>query len=287
MPRQLRLLGALLFLGSQIATAGFQLRIPFRGVSESATVARPALREFTTSFEDVSDFDGFYIVPPGEYDSRHAQSTENVRTGHYSHKAWITQARGSSNDSPVYSPHRAYPTVQLHKTAGGSFSSRSLVTVWVFLDINLVDRPAGDIDDWFSFATLTPDASDAWSRTVLVNIVHDGYARLVHVPNQGEQEHLYQATAQTDTDGSLAFPFNQWVRLDIYIDFSPTGGYAKVWQNKRLVSHAHVNGGNGTLAQAHFGLYASAAIPSGQVYNDDLTIREVRSETEALRYVNE
>jgi hypothetical protein len=47
------------------------------------------------------------------------------------------------------------------------------------------------------------------------------------------------------------------------------------------MSHAAVEGALGGLAQAHFGLSASAAIASGTIYNDRLKIREVVDETEA------
>jgi len=232
-------------------------------------------RTFETSFEQVSDFNGFYIVPQGDYDSTHELATDIVKDGTKSHKAWILKARDINNDGIIYLPHRAYPTIQFHKTTAGSFRTPCLVSFWVYLDMNLVDKPTGSIDDWFSFATLSPDSSDNWARTVLVNIAPDGYVRLVHVPRQGEQTYLYQT-------GSLKFPYKQWVRLDILIDFSAANGYAKVWQDSQLVSYARVEGGAGMLAQAHFGLYASAAIPSGTVYNDKLRIKEVKDEAEAL-----
>lgn len=243
-------------------------------------------RSFESSFESISDFDGFYIVPPGEYDSSHELSTDIVHDGTYAHKASILTARATDNEGIAYRPHRAYPTIQLQKTPGGIFRTPCLVTLWVYLDIALVDRPTGHVDDWFSFATLTPDSSDNWTRTVLVNIAPDGYARLVHVPRQGEQIYIYQADSTNDPTGTLLFPHRLWVRLDIYIDFDSNAGYAKVWQNGVLISHASVQGGTGGLAQAHFGLYASAAIPVGTIYNDELRITEVEEETEALALVN-
>jgi len=100
---------------------------------------------------------------------------------------------------------------------------------------------------------------------------------LVHVPNQGQQAYIYQVA-----DPSLKYPYKEWVQIDVYLDFSQTSGYAKVWQNGVLVSHARVEGGQYTLAQAHFGLYAAAAVPSGTVYNDKLSIREVVDEQAAL-----
>jgi len=248
--------------------------------STSAESITTSPRTFETSFEQVSDFDGFYIVPQNDFDSNHDLAPDIVKDGVKSHKAWILKARDINNDGLIYLPHRAYPTIQFHKTSTGSFRTPCLVSFWVYLDINLVDKPTGSIDDWFSFATLSPDSSDSWSRTVLVNITPDGYVRLVHVPRQGEQIYVFQ------TD-SLKFPYRQWVRLDILIDFNSTNGYAKVWQDSQLVSHAKVEGGDGLLAQAHFGLYASAAIPSGTIYNDKLRIKEVKDEAEALALVSD
>jgi hypothetical protein len=244
-------------------------------------------RVFQSSFESTTDFAGFYIVPPGDYGSSHALSQEQVQAGEWSHKAWILKARAADNDGLAYLPHRAYPTVQLHKSAAGGFVTPCLVTLRVWLDIALQDRPAGRIDDWFSFITLSLDRSDLWSRTVLANIAPEGYLRLVHVPDQGKQEHLFQAGPANDPAGSLAFPYRRWVRIDLYIDFSPAGGAAKLWQDGKLVSQARVNGGGGVLEQAHFGLYASAALGAGVVYNDGLVIREVRDEAEALALLGE
>jgi len=235
-------------------------------------------RLFKTSFESISDFSDFYIVPQGDYDSNHELSIEKIISGAYSHKAWITGPRSDTNDGIIYLPHRAYPTVQLYKTSIGSFVTPCIITFYANLDITLQDKPLGQIDDWFSFATLSPDKSDNWVRTILVNIAPDRMLRLVHVPDQGKQEYIYQNT-------TLEYPYQEWVRISIYIDLSEENGYAKLYQNGTLVSHAKVNGGNGVLEQAHFGLYASAAISSGTIYNDDLEIREVRNESEALEYV--
>jgi hypothetical protein len=140
------------------------------GISCSNTVTpeqNTSLRSFETSFESESDFSGFYIVPPGEYDSFHEKSSDTVYHGNYSHKAWIVKARAPNNDGLVYLPHRAYPTIQFHKTPSGLLKTPCLVSLWVHLDITLTNRPAGSIDDWFSFVTLTPDTSDNWARTVV------------------------------------------------------------------------------------------------------------------------
>lgn len=235
-------------------------------------------RIFQTSFENVSDFSDFYIVPQNDYQSNHELSTEKIISGTYSHKAWITGSRSDTNDGITYLPHRAYPTVQLYKTEQGSFVTPCLITFYANLDVTLQDKPNDQIDDWFSFATLCPDRSDNWERTILVNITPDNLLRLVHVPDQGKQDYVYQNT-------TLEYPYQEWVRISIYMDLSEEDGYAKLYQDGILVSHAKVNGGHGYLEQAHFGLYASAALSAGTVYNDDLKIKEVSNESEAMKYV--
>jgi hypothetical protein len=238
-------------------------------------------RVYQSSFESLNDFSGFYIVPPGDYDSDHALSPENVHSGTLSHKAWILRPRDTDNDGPVYLPHRAYPTIQLQKTPGGVFQTPCLITLWVNLDVALQDRGPGMIDDWFSFMTFTTDPTDAWKPVVVVNYGLNGYVYLGHVPREQEQIHTYQAGPGNDPGGALRFPQRQWTRLDVYLDMDPVNGQAKVWQNGALVSSALIEGGNGTLAQAHFGLYSSAATFPGVVYNDDLRIQEVADEAEA------
>ena len=55
-------------------------------------------------------------------------------------------------------------------------------------------------------------------------------------------------------------------------------GYAKVWQNGQLVSHAKIRETKNRLSQAHFGMYCSPQLTSGVVYNDDLSIKMVNEE---------
>ena len=102
------------------------------------------------------------------------------------------------------------------------------------------------------------------------NLSNDGFVHLMHVPDQGKQEHLFQ----TSTD---KFPQKEWVEIKIFLDFS-CNGYSKVWQNGKLVSHANIRSIKNRLSEAHFGLYCSLQFNSGAVYNDDLRIEEVDKE---------
>lgn len=230
-----------------------------------------ASRSFSTSFESINDFSGFYIVPQNyqnaaSHDLKTTAQGGVVRTGTYAHAGWI-YASGPRCATGVNCNHRGYPTVQLHKRASGGFSGMIFTEFYANLNMTIGSG------QWFSFATLTPDASDLWARTVLVNVGRvNGSAQnvmhLMHVPNQGESGWTYQTT-------TTAFPLNQWVKISVCLNLNPANGEAKLWQDDVLVSSAPVRGGCGVLEQAHFGLYADPGITSGTVYNDDLTIQEV------------
>lgn len=227
-------------------------------------------RRFESSFESVSEFSLFYITPQGHLGTTYHDLQDSiVHSGTYAHIAWVTGTNPPSTPF-VNNNHRGYPTIQLQKTSQGVFKTPCYVTFWVYLDMTL--HPASPENEWFSFATFTPDESDNWSRTVLINLAYeDSCLRLMHVPNQGQQNHIFQTS-------SVKFPQKQWVEIKAYLDFDPAHGYAKVWQNGILVSHAEVDGCNGNLAQAHFGMYASPLVSSGFIVNDDLVIEEVEHE---------
>ncbi len=237
---------------------------------EAAGPAMVEKKEFISSFETVDDFSGFYITPQGHLGTTfHELSGSVVRSGAYAHKAWINGANPPST-SVINNNHRGYPTIQLQKTARGVFKTPCYITLWVWLAVDLRASTSGGEDDWFSFATFTDDETDAWRRTVVVNLSHDGFVHLSHVPVQGQQTYIFQTN-------SLTFPQREWVELKIYLDFRDNG-YAKVWQNGSLVSHASLQNLDNKLSQAHFGLYAPPQLESGLVYNDDLHIVEVDRE---------
>ncbi len=237
----------------------------------SAPAAMSVGRVFSTGFESIGDFAGFYIVPPGHMGTAsHEQTTEQVHGGTYAHKGWLYGTNTPSTPTENNS-HRAYPTIQLDNTAGGGYVCPCEITFWVWLDM-----PLDDPGEWFSFATFTPDPSDNWEHTFTLAVsapnpapgtVAGGVVYLMHVPNPGEREPTFQTS-------TIQFPQRQWVELKTLIDFDPDNGQAEVFQDGQLVSSAQVNGGNGKLEQAHFGMYADAGVDSGVVYNDDLEIRE-------------
>ncbi len=226
-------------------------------------------RIFTTSFEDIKEFDTFYITPQNHLNTSFHELTEvNVHSGRYAHRGWITGSNSGST-AIVNNNHRAYPTVQLKNLSEGSFKTPCYISLWVWLDMELHKNEAGE-DDWFSFATFTDDESDDWKRTILVNLNADGIVHLQHTTAQGENATIFQTS-------DIVFPQKKWVELKIYLDFGEDA-YAKVWQDGKLVSYAAIGNISNKLSQAHFGLYCSPRVSAGEVFNDDLEIKEVESE---------
>ena len=231
------------------------------GSNDSEAAALLALafsgREFRTSFEAVSEFDGSYIVPQNyQSAATHDLAAERVYSGNYAHKGWIYSTAGDS--------HGAYPTVQFHKLDGGSF--RGLVYMELEVYLQNVTLPTGS-GHWFSFITVARRTEDAFWDAVTVNVGYEGIVHLMHVPTVGKKEWSYQST-------SLFFPQNQWVKLGLCISMDEQKGFARAYQDGVLVSAAPVSG-FGTIPQVHYGLYAHKDMNQGIIYNDDLLIKEV------------
>lgn len=217
-------------------------------------------RIFSTSFEAVTDFEAFYIVPQNHKGTAsHDLSREVVRSGLFAHKGWVTAAN-PPNSWGRNNNHRGYPTIQLYKLPGGAFQTPANIEFWVWLDMELSKG------QWFSFATLDHTTSNQWDP-VLVNLSDEGFIHLMHVPTNQKSEWSFQTS-------TIKFPMKRWVKLSVTLHFDKNDGYAEVYQDGQLVSRAPVRRGNGMFTQAHFGLYAPPSVTNGVVFNDDLTIIE-------------
>jgi len=248
-------------VGTMSSTAGAATPVKLVDPARARTI-----RSFTTGFERASDFAGFYVTP-NTASTHLALSNEVVESGGLAGKGWITGP--TSTADPDGPNHRGYPTIQLWKLPGGGFRRSVIIDLSVWVDAAL--RPG----EWLSLATLSADASDHWARVVTVNVGPDGHLSLFHVPRQGEGKPV-QANTTT------LFPLRQWVHIRMEVDFSRRGAIA-VWQDGRLVTTAGIEGGHGRLEQAHFGIYASPSVTNATVYNDDLSIRQVRGPRVAPR----
>jgi hypothetical protein len=217
-------------------------------------------------FEDADELGESYVTPQSET-TRHTRWRDIVHSGEWSHTGWLT---GTAPTTPeVDGPnHRGYPTVQLSRMGLDACATPCVIDLWVWLDVAL------EPGQWFSLATFALEPSDRWARVVTVNVGDEGL-HLFHVPDQGEGDWSFQAERE--------FPLRQWVRVTTYLDLDPAGGVAAVWQDGRLASAARVVGGDGTLAQAHFGLYAPPALLHGRVVNDDIRWWRVQPRASAAR----
>ena len=239
-------------------------------------------RTFTTSFEDRADLAGFYETPQTAL-THHEVTTSLAHTGTHAEKGWVTGA-GALGVEPDGPNHRGYPAIQLHKLDGaaGGFTAPTLVQFWVWLDVSL------QRGQWFSFATFTHDASDRWEHVVTVNLDPAGYVDIFHVPLHGQNDLALQRT-------DVAFPMRSWVRLTAYVDLTEQRGALAVWQGSTLIAAGRVDPRvdptvqgvrdrtglppsqvTYRLEQAHFGLYAPPDVAAATVYNDDITIAELR-----------
>jgi hypothetical protein len=230
------------------------------------TLAIPPLEQvnltpvFASGFEHDSDFAGFYVTPQSPF-TRHQVVSGGSHAGTRAHVGWLTGAIGSE---PVDGPnHRGYPTIQLPKRPVGTCVTPCLVQFWARLSD--VDLGRGE---WFSLATFSSDPSDRWSRVITVNVGWEGWLHLFHVPDPGIGDRVLQRT-------DIPFPQDRWVRITTWLDLDPDHGAAAVWQDGVLVSAARVNGGDGSLDQMHFGLYAPPSLTSATVINDDIAVFRV------------
>lgn len=208
------------------------------------------MKTFHAPHQSVSEFDGFYIEPPTEFCTH---EIGDFADGRY-HKAHVLKVNPSAN-------HRAYPCFQPWKTEGpyGICQAR----IWVKYDVAL------RLGEWLSLASFGRMGGDGDWGCVTVNADALGDLNIYHTPTPGKG--VYKIL-----DGPRAPPRNQWFRLDFRLDFRPHQGSILVGLNGAPALYASVAGGNGLLANAHFGLYCSGSVGAGWVANSELSVIEER-----------
>lgn len=247
--------------------------------------------KFQTSFETFLDHQNFDYVTPGTYGTYQNIVTEAVLTGKYSHKAWMYQQNGPTNDVYSWERHRGYITVQFHKTLGGVINGPMLHIVNVYADVLLLPAgpalPSGapDINDWFSPATYSPNGGAEWNPVMATVTDHTGILRLGHVPTFDQDILLYQ-------NESYLFQMKKWHRIAVFIDPHDTKGYCKMWLDGILVSYANLYNFKGRVSAFHGGLYCSPrcwkatdGITDGFVRNEDESFYNVYDEASAMQLI--
>ncbi len=267
-------------------------------------------RQYSTSFESLSEFSKFYIVPPNYMGTAsHQISKEQVHSGSSAHKAYMYGA--NSQSSVENHNHRAYPTFKFEKTPIGILKDAVLVEFWVWDDIPLFRKEDAS---WISLVTITSYNDDFWYRVELIDLDEQNRVHLMHVPQHGDAKH---DIFQTNT---ISLPKKTWVKITAYIDYTKNNRFDSpfiaVWQGDdqqggQLVSAARFDARvnldvalslpnkpkcldglsatptieeaealcnlnyTGGLAQAHFGLYSPPLLSTGVIYNDDLNVAEI------------
>ena len=198
---------------------------------------------FASGFERDADFADFYVTPQSAL-TRHEVRSGIAHSGSRAHVAWLTGAVGSE---PVDGPnHRGYPTIQLSKRPAGTCTTPCLIEFWA--RIADVDLHPGE---WLSLATFSADPSDRWARVITVNV---GIGRLAVPVPRARRRHGKVGTAAH----GHSLPARQ-----VGPHHDVVGPRPGRWCRSRVAGRcarlaACVNGGDGSLDQMHFGLYAGA-----------------------------
>lgn len=210
---------------------------------------------FETDFSDLSIWNGQYIEPTETPWHRHG--IVPCPGGGMMHESVISSAM------PDNKPHRMYGCLRFLDP----FKTPCLISLEVWTSILLAGA------QWNSLATFCSNGTDAWDNVTTLNLDASRVPYLMHVPRYEERAPLYQAKLPLLKSG--------WSRLHTYLDYSPNWGYAKVFNEDKLVSAGRVEAGDRVLRQVHFGGYTDSSVASGFTRNRRIRIMEVENEAQA------
>ena len=205
-------------------------------------------RVFRTGFEDDADLAGFYSTPQSLL-TRHKVRRGGAHRGARAHVAWLTGASGSE---PVDGPnHRGYPSDSAPEAPGRPVQlalPRSVLGSRRRLHRTQAGRVAEPRDT--HPRQLRPLVAGGDRQRRLGEL-----AASVPCPGSGPRRAHVPAHRQ-------AIPARQLGAHHDLADLDGQDGAAAVWQNGVLMSAAPVRGGDGSLDQLHFGLYAHPHLPA-------------------------
>lgn len=189
-----------------------------------------------------------------------------THSGKYAEREHTTR---DANNLAKGASHRGYCFQSWRSTNGAPISTPILVTAWVYLD-------KFDSQDWFSFITLisTPTEGYPYGSILTLDMLASGELTVWCQPKHqsGPAFHIEQAK-----QSKAKVPLNQWVKLQVYLDWNGSDGALKVWQNDELVIDASQKdiGPKSTLEKGHFGLYSGPNLNEITLYNDDLSVETI------------
>jgi hypothetical protein len=189
-----------------------------------------------------------------------------THSGRYAEKEHTTRDPSNFDKS---ASHRGYCFQSWRSTNGAPIPTPIVVTAWVYLQ-------KFDSQDWFSFITLISTPTEGYPQGSILTLDMLPSRELIvwcQPKHQSEPAFNIEQTKRP----KAKVPLNQWVKLQVYVDWNGSEGAVRVWQNDELVIDAPKKdiGPRSTLEKGHFGLYSGPNLNEITLYNDDLKVERV------------
>jgi hypothetical protein len=227
------------------------------------------------AYPEINNFGRDVAEKVGGVKSLHSRCTWQTavkHSGQYAEREHTTRDPSAAGPG---STHRAYCFQSWRSTNGAAIPTPIVVTAWVYIE-------KFDTNTWTSFITLisTPTPDFPSGSIITLDMGQSRELTIWYQPRHqaGPSCHLEQ-TVQP----KARFPLNQWVKLQMYLDWNGADGAVKVWLDDRLMINApKVNlGPKSGLEKGHFGLYCGPEVNELTMYNDDLSVETIPPEAVA------
>lgn len=248
-------------------------------------------------FESRLEGNGHVVTYGPTYKTSIALDASRMHGGDSSVVGSIYGANGSTNCSIAADScqrHRSYLIQRFRGKHVSREADTSLTTgvrlagpIWTdFWYRTTVPLRGAPYYDWESPATWVDDSTDANLIPVTIGRDSAGYIHWEHVPEFDSSVTDYQLTQANDPNPSKnQIKLGEWVHIQTYMDMDSTSGYGVAWVDGVVHSRARIRGRISSLAQFHAGLYASPAVATGSVWNDDLFLQHVPDTNYAIHYL--
>ena len=159
---------------------------------------------------------------PSSYVDVTWQSTV-THSGKYAEREHTTRDPGNLDKG---ASHRGYCFQNWRSTNGAPISTPIMVTAWVYLE-------KFDSQDWFSFITLISTPTEGYPNGTILTLDMLASRELTVWCQPKHQNGPDFHIEQTKRPGTKV-PLNQWVKLQVYLDWNGSDGALKVWQDDDL-----------------------------------------------------